>query len=722
MAIAATVSSLLGLAVGAYLLARRVLRLEAGAVRFVGAVVIVWAWLTVGVIGLGSFGAIGAGGFVAWSAALATVGIVGGALGRDPEPSHNPETSGTFGWASVMAVALTGLAVLWGGVPSLLFPVKVVSDGPIYHLYFAARWWQSGRLDLIPTPFGENAAPYFAAVGDLWFTWLMTLSGGDRLARIGQIPFLAVCAVAGYRLCRDVGVGKDAAVVAVCWALSSTPFLAFGMEANVDTIFVAGYLLMCLFLLRWAMGRQPTASLALGALAAGLAWGTKPTGIVFVPPILLLAAIRAILHDTTPSRKVRDVLLLATLPLVGEGFWLARNAWLTGNPLYPLHVQIGSATVFQGWYGSEVMKLSQYYLEVTDWRAFWDILLAVLDPRFVPFWVLSLLGGWNLSRRSEIRAGWVWIASGLVVLNLALYWVGIPYRTQQRFMFQGMFLAVVPLGALLDPARWRRWLGVGLLAAHLLTSQEWPFAQVIYPIPWDLSPYIPNAIDGWLAPIFTGSVGPSLVVQGIALVGVSWLFLRSKTWRGHVLGALGALAIVGGSIGVVLVSAGGITRLPPYPGFRDYYNAWLDLDQRTRGNRYHIAYAGTNLPYYLMGRDFRHRVEYINVDENPDWLLHDYHSRAIELGEKPTWDHPRPGWDRQRQDYAAWLANLRTKKIQLLVVARANPDEGPHNLADAERFTIERIWADAHPEVFEPIYGVNPPDLLIKIYRVKPPA
>ena len=72
------------------------------------------------------------------------------------------------------------------GMQSLLLPVKVVSDGPIYHLYFAVRWWKAGRLFPVASPFGENAATYFPANGDLWFTWLMVAWGGDRLAKIGE--------------------------------------------------------------------------------------------------------------------------------------------------------------------------------------------------------------------------------------------------------------------------------------------------------------------------------------------------------------------------------------------------------------------------------------------------------------------------------------------------------------------------------------------------------
>ena len=44
-----------------------------------------------------------------------------------------------------MAVAAVVWASLAMGLTSLAYGVKVVSDGPIYHLYFAARWWKSGR-------------------------------------------------------------------------------------------------------------------------------------------------------------------------------------------------------------------------------------------------------------------------------------------------------------------------------------------------------------------------------------------------------------------------------------------------------------------------------------------------------------------------------------------------------------------------------------------------
>jgi len=120
----------------------------------------------------------------------------------------------------------------------------------------------------------------------------------------------------------------------------------------------------------------------------------------------------------------------------------------------------------------------------------------------------------------------------------------------------------------------------------------------------------------------------------------------------------------------------------------------------------------------LMAGGLRNDVRLVNVDAHRGWLLHDYHREASRAG-PATWPTPRPGWDRIHPDEAAWLDNLRAEGIRLLVVARANFDDGPFNLADAEGFPIERVWADAHPERFVPLYGVVERDPDMKIYAIR---
>ena len=101
------------------------------------------------------------------------------------------------------------------------------------------------------------------------------------------------------------------------------------------------------------------------------------------------------------------------------------------------------------------MRFSAYYLPITEWRALVDILLAVVDPRLAPLWLAALAGAWAIGGRSSTRAGSIDLGTRrpLAVLNIALYWICIPYRTQQRFMLQALGLAAVPLARLLDRGR-----------------------------------------------------------------------------------------------------------------------------------------------------------------------------------------------------------------------------------------------------------------------------
>lgn len=725
------------LALGSYAIAGAGLRQPRGLPRRLASVVVFWAAATTGMELLGSIGAIGTYPILAGSCLVAAVGAVvwwtrGGGPKGAPGEDDSPAT-----WEGTVSLALILCAGLIFGIPSLFSAVKVVSDGPIYHLYFAARWWKAGRLILVAAPFGENAATYFPANGDLWFTWLMATWGGDTLARVGQAPFLPVAGAAAYGCARLLGSGRTAAIVAACWFASCTPMLIYSFEPNVDTIFIAGYLLSTYFFLRYARSDGGISALILGALAAGEALGTKPTAIVFVPPLLALVIVGILLQRIPRRDRWLRVGLVATAPLVTSGFWYLRNAWLTGNPLYPLDVRVMGRTLLAGWYGPDAMRTSPYYLPPGRIGAFADIALALLDPRMAPVWLAALAGAWAVwNPRVRPVRGWIAMFAAWAVLNAALYWVVIPYRTQQRFMVHAIGLAVVPLAATLDRVRWLRIAATLLLGLHVLTPQTWPWATREDAIPWDLSRAVPNAIGSLvvlfpriepapvpgLRPVSTIPVVQLglLVMIGVAIVMV-WAWQRAggrrrSAWQWRIVAASATLVFVG----LGDLQFGGKARNPMfrfYPPFADFYAGWRTFDSYCGPRGARVAYAGTNIPYYLLGPGLRNEVRYVNVDAHRDWLLHDYHREARARGEG-HWRNSRPGWDRLRPDYRAWLGNLDAEGIQLLVVTRVNPAEGPHNVDDAEGFPIERGWADAHPERFVRLYGQEERDRWFRLYRV----
>ncbi|QEH37891.1 hypothetical protein OJF2_64830 [Aquisphaera giovannonii] len=725
---------LLGL--GAWCLARRVFRLTGGVEAALGAAVVAFAWVVLGMEILGTIGSLNPGAILGWSASLAGAGLIA-MRRRAPAapPEEGGEASGVERWRldvlAAIGMTLWASAVL--GMTSLLLPVKVVSDAPIYHLYFAVRWWKAGRLFLVPLPFGENAATYFPANGDVWFSWLTIAWGGDRLARVGQAPFLVASALASFAMARRLGAGRNAAAMACCWFVACTPFLIFSFEANVDTIFIAMYLCAALFFLRAAHGEAPGRSLALGGLGAGLSLGTKSVGVVFVIPLLALAIATVFARVRPIGRALRLAGLVGLAAVATGGYWYARNWLVTGNPVYPLRVTLLGRDLLPGCYDASAMRRSMYYIPREDLGALGDTLLAALDPRMAIFWLAALLGAWGLRAAGHRPPGLdrgTWAMSGLAVLNVVFYWAFIPYRTQQRFMLQAMGLAAVPLARMFD-----RRIGVfgpvamGLLALHLLTPATWPVALEEANIPWDLSPLIPNTVGGTIR-VFDLARDAASGRASLRPAPAAVLWTSAATGSCALLAAWAAgrrrpLVASAGLIGLAAAAAfgtgaiGADPRLLMYPGFRDFHAGWMNLEGRSGPEGVRVAYAGTNIPYYLFGGQLRNEVRYVNVDGHRDWLLHDYQRAAASRGE-PPWPNSRPGWDRSNPDYDAWLANLEAERIQLLVVTRADPGEGAHNVADAERFPIERAWADRHPSRFEPLYGPAEGDPFFRIYRLRP--
>jgi hypothetical protein len=725
------------LLLGAFWLARDGFRLPRGIATALGTAVLFWASCTLGLEALGELGMITPIFMLAVSAVVACAGAIA-RWRRASTRAENRSVTTTEGSSisARLSIALLLAAGVHLGIRSLLLAVKVVSDGPIYHLYFAVRWWKAGRLLMIAAPFGENAATYFPANGDLFFTWLVASWGGDRLARVGQVPFLALAGLAAYGCARVLHAGRAASTIATCWFLSSTPLLIYSFEPNVDTIFVAGYMLATYFFLLGTRDEGNTPAITLGALAAGLALGTKPVSLVFVPPLLGWAVAAALRGNATGPVKLLRTASIVALPLLTGGYWYLRNLIVTGNPLYPLEVRFFSRTIWPGWYGTEAMRQSVYHIPVSNWRAFGDTLLAVLDPRLAPFWLAAVCLAWapRGAKTGNTSRG-VAILSLLAILNVLLYWICIPYRTQQRFMLHALGLAVPALARFFDYSKWLRGPATALLALHLLSPQTWPIAAREQAIPWDLTRLIPNAVDAplpFVSRLEKALAGPE---QGPAVAKLATLlavtvaaFFATRGWEVFCRSADRSrrrlvLAFVGSGVLVLagwldLWEGGFARQFEFYPPFPDFYLGWRHLEGRSGPRGCRVAYAGTNLPYYLLGNNLRNEVRYVNVDEHRNWLMHDYHREALRRGEG-TWPNPRPGWDRERPDYDAWIRNLEAEGIQLLAVTRANPSEGPHNIADSEGFPLERRWADSHPERFEPLYGQIEHDPWFRLYRFR---
>ena len=289
------------MALGSYAIAGHGLGQPRGLPRMLAASVVFWTACTVGLEVLGTFGAIDLPHMLAWAVTVFAVGSVARWRGRGDRPENidKPEPEASLGWDAIVSLALVLAAGVMLAIPSLFMAVKVVSDGPIYHLYFAARWWKAGRLILVAAPFGENAATYFPANGDLWFTWLMASWGGELLAKVGQAPFLILAGAVGVRVCpiaRRRPLGQPGGDLLVRLLDSPVPLLVRAQRRHDLRIRLSDWRRISSSGSRGRMGNR--SDLVLGSLAAGAAIGTKAIGVVFLPP-LFVAGLR---DDPVPAR------------------------------------------------------------------------------------------------------------------------------------------------------------------------------------------------------------------------------------------------------------------------------------------------------------------------------------------------------------------------------------------------------------------------------------
>jgi len=573
---------------------------------------------------------------------------------------------------SFVAIGLTAWAALVYLLVGLLFPVEPVSDAPIYHLYFAARWWKAGALPLVPTPFGEEAAAYFPANGDLWLTWLMTIGNGGPLVKVGQWPFLLLGAAALYALGRRVRASSSAAILPSAVWIGLPIILTQSSLANVDLIWTAFYFIAVYFLLQWLEDTNvdDARPMFCFALACGIVTGTKTVGATFVL-LLLPIAVAALVTRARPRRQLAWLAIGFILP---AGYWYARNALLTGNPLYPFQLSAFGHIWADGWFGKGAMEATAYHLRPAAWRVFVARVGLVCGIAGLAVVILGIIAGWSLAlRQSTERSARRALAlyAALALAQMALYWYVVPYNTQERFLSPAFGLALIPLSVLVDTH--------AMLQVGVCLVLGW---QLLGPL---------TSGQPWL----TWMLPASIVIAAFAL-----------RWTGRARWAIAGLIVTAGCYLAVRPAAAALAAQPilgfyPRAGFgASLVQGWDILERAAAPGGARVAYAGTNLPYYLLGLGLRNDVQYININDHSDWLPHDYHRDRQRRGLFELAQDPWPQWYRSQADFESWLANLRAHRIELLFIGRENRHGRLETGGVLPQFPIERVWADAHPDTF----------------------
>lgn len=637
-------------------------------------------------------------GFVALATLIAAV-----LLGRCERPRSGGEDPA---WPAAPAwmrfVGLLALAIVAGAVGARLAQPVVEYDALTYHLHFPAQWLNAGRIFLIDTPYGDAAPAYAPAWGEVWFGWLMApwrgavtnltqfkLSGVDAVAKIGQLPFLGLAIAALLWLGRSLG-GRSAAVYWPALLFCFVPWAGRQASAPAVDLFMASFFLSSL---AWSQdyrmsGRRAAAALA--GLSLGLAFGVKAVVPAYAPlialPFLVFAA----------GRRDGRALFAWLLPLLAFGLpWYLRNWALTGNPLFPLDVSAFSRHLFAGAYTRQAMLQSAFH--VPGPGAALAVATHACGLWLAPLGLAGIVAGMVAAWRQPAWRPFAWIAP----VALVWHFLFVPFSSQDRFLLWVVALAFLPLAAWPERGPWPKVLAAAALAGIGLTliGPGTDFSLGLLPV---RARGLLSG-EGW---------GVGLLVFAVAAL-VLWI----GRWRGAGSPTPWVLAFaLAATLATIFASPhGGAFVKTEISTFGDLPLAGYLPIWRERGQV--VAYAGTNRPYYLAGRDGTNRVVSVPSDGCLDCRLHDY-VRRLRKGGLLDRSREKAPWREHNPSYEAWRAALEAAGVTMFFAEKLAATEAVYLAHEPDGFPPECAWAREHPERFSRLAAG--PDFELYHFRPQP--
>jgi hypothetical protein len=350
-------------------------------------------------------------------------------------------------------------------------------DSLVYHLTDVFHAARTGSLELFPFP---GTVFYFPKVGELYSLWAYLLAGaGDqawRVTGVALMPFNMLAALAV--LVAVEGLGLRFIRRWIVPAMTLTPLVMIQpLSAYVDSVFAAFVLAAFAFAVLAARENR-FSHIAFCMLAAGLALGTKLSFIYYCLPVLAVLArsgvVRALLRGSW-LRKLGRLLLCVALFMTGGGYWLLRNLFQTGNPLYPTSIRVLGRTLFEGPLSIEPSTVQQSWFvdSAAEWafypflEKFHGVPAYTLENGFGPLFAagllvvpIALLIAWHRRQQTLFRALWA-------VPLTAIPWVMISPYVEPRYIIAICGFGLIALATVCEEAAGR---GTAILMRLALTA------------------------------------------------------------------------------------------------------------------------------------------------------------------------------------------------------------------------------------------------------------
>ncbi len=605
-------------------------------------------------------------------------------------------------WAALIVIC--GFVVILSFSRALLMP-PLAWDCLTYHLTFAALWVKTGTLLLFKAPDQIQGCAHMPINGELFAAWFLLPFRTDLLVNIMNFPITFLGGISCYAIARELGLSRKESSFApalICFAPMIYAQLTTEYVDNVVFAFCVASVLFTLRYLRWGNLYDNY----LGLISGGILIGTKYTSIPAFAIIFFAMTLKTIyLPDYSKMRKITVVFLGILIVCCLGGRKYIQNSIEAGNPLYPFPLKVFQYELFEGYPKLEEEKeliskritregLDKFSLWETEFVKF-SYQEVTAGPKFLLFLILGCISLFIKPPRIPKRL-WFFMTMMWVVPILIHYLdssadiarIGSWVKSSTRYI--SPFIALFTIqGLLVFHKIGKSWGKIDILLVIFIIwdllnvrSGHNEEVTVSYPL------LVPLVFFGFIFFSFVKSrrlkLNQKASDYGNARIASN---MTSSFWRDTNL-------VKGVTYGItLLISIGALYLLQTYRDNtrysyyqkhedfhflpRNYVDAWDFLDKKGESNI--VAMARGWQPeshiwffYPLLGKHLQNDIVYVSAKykgETPTWL-----DRGLLRGE----------------DFSIWLANLKRKKVDYILIV--------------EPWPIELTWVRRYPEKFKLVF------------------
>ncbi len=342
-------------------------------------------------------------------------------------------------------------------------------DGLAYHLPMTVTWLQDGTFAIPEINRWQHSLP---ANGELGMFMLLA-AGLDRMVFLYNWLAFAAGALAVFILARRITEDFDSAVL--CAALFAlVPAVQHQASSAYIDLYGASFIIaaVALFMERLegvndSARRWYLSAIILAGLACGIGVGSKPIYYGY-GALCGMGAALLLWRDRIGSRghTILITVLLAVCMLAPSIFWLGRAMAATGNPFYPIAVNLMGMRIFDGFGVDEITQGARLDHLFVDANWHWLIYpwietkfngppygtgsgLGAAWATFVPLGIIFsipyAIRQWRQGTGNTVIAVFV-----LLVAMFALWWFGLRRLPRFGLVFAGLScVTVAPLFAYL---------------------------------------------------------------------------------------------------------------------------------------------------------------------------------------------------------------------------------------------------------------------------------